>query len=164
MLETILNSRVLATLIWAALILIALYKFEKPICALIGRIKAAKGPGGTAIEFEPPGTSLLKEADKAPKEYHTFVFGSGLVGTLYEIQNPGSQASAIADYLEKVTKMAGKCGLDKTAESIGQMRKNLLTQARELSQEDRKVMIGNLIEVSKETREILMGKEKSIEK
>jgi hypothetical protein len=163
-LEIILNSRVLATLIWAALILIALYKFENPICALIGRIKAAKGPGGTAIEFEPPGISLLKEVDKAPKEYYTFNLGLHLVGTLHILENPGFQASAISDYLEKATKMAEKSGLDKTAESIRQMRKNLLTQTRELSQEDRKVISGNLVEIGKEAREILMGKEKSIEK
>lgn len=163
MLEIILNSRVLATFIWAALILIALYKFEKPICSLIGRIKAAKGPGGTAIEFERTEISLPKEVDKAPKEYYTFNFGLRLAAILSQI-NTGKQASTIANYLEQTTGIAEKSGLYKIAESIGQMRKNLLTQTRELSEEDRKVIIANVVEIGKEAREILLGKEKSVEK
>jgi len=147
-LETILNSRVLATLIWAALILIALYKFEKPICVLIGRIKAAKSPGGATIEFGEPRIDLPKEGGKGIREFYTYAFGVYLASTIRFVMS-GFQVKNISDILDTTIAFAKGALLNQAAESLEQMKKNLLARTCELSEADRDVMLDNLKKIGK---------------
>ena len=155
-LNTILNSSVLANLLWVAVIIVVSLVFKKELIGLLSRLKEAEWGRGKAT-FGEPKIEPSQEPQEVSRDGSFFNLGLHLTWTAHVIR-VGRENEDILRAFENSASSAEACGLDKHAEAFRKLRQNLQTQPQALSEKDRKALFQNLVSLRKEISQQLAVK------